>query len=137
MWGMRGAVAGLPPALAQEAWGGEWGWAAVASLAQGRMEKACVGGVTISFGWVELVGKPPPVYKVPGFTGIVIWKTFGDDEGFISHQRWDSAPDGGLLNLFLSPSSGHLNLNHSPGSINHNGGVDTRCCSHLHLDTHI
>lgn len=32
-----GAVAALPPALAQEAWDREWGWAGVASLAQGRM----------------------------------------------------------------------------------------------------
>lgn len=72
-------------------------------------ENVCVW-VTISSGWVELVEKHPPVYKVPGFAGIVIWKTFGDDDGFISYQRWDSAPDGGLLNLFLSHSSGHLKL---------------------------
>lgn len=66
----------------------------------------CVGG-----NHELLAGKKPlPMHNMSGFTGIVIWNTLGGGEGFISRQRRDSAPDGGLLNLCLSPSSGHSAL---------------------------
>lgn len=66
-----------------------------------------VWGATMSF-WLEK--KPLSMQNMSGFTGIVIWNTLGGGEGFISRQRRDSAPDGGLLNLCLSPSSGHSAL---------------------------